>query len=177
MQACRVLAGLVLPSDLVKISRIPADSTMARTAPPAMTPVPGAAGLSITSEAAKRYLTMKGMVVPASGTSISRFLASSAPFRMASVYSAALPRPKPTCPLRSPTTTSARMLKRRPPFTTLETRRTCTTVSSRFSFDASILGIFSPRGLRNQGRLHERLLRAQPRAHDRRSHHDQRQPD
>src|SRR6202030_817827 len=42
------------------------------------------------------------------------------------------------------------MLKRRPPLTTLETRRTCTTVSSRFSFDASILGIFSPRGLEFQ---------------------------
>src|SRR5579859_2427498 len=42
------------------------------------------------------------------------------------------------------------MLKRRPPLTTLETRRTCTTVSSRFSFDASILGIFSPRGLKFQ---------------------------
>src|SRR5690242_15147319 len=69
---------------------------------------------------------------------------------MASVYSAALPRPIPTWPLRSPTTTRARMLKRRPPLTTLETRRTCTTVSSRFSFDASILGIFSPRGLKFQ---------------------------
>src|SRR5258708_7578776 len=33
------------------------------------------------------------------------------------------------------------MLKRRPPLTTLETRLTWTTVSSRFSFEASILGI------------------------------------
>src|SRR5579883_857530 len=36
------------------------------------------------------------------------------------------------------------MLKRRPPLTTFETRLTFTTVSSRFSFEASILGIFSP---------------------------------
>src|SRR5689334_4840631 len=90
------------------------------------------------------------MVAPTRGTSIRCFLASSTPLRMASVYSAALPRPIPTWPLRSPTTTRARMLKRRPPLTTLETRRTCTTVSSRFSFDASILGIFSPRGLKFQ---------------------------
>src|SRR5579875_2075205 len=33
------------------------------------------------------------------------------------------------------------MLKRRPPWTTLETRLTSTTVSSRFSFEASILAI------------------------------------
>src|SRR5258708_32926312 len=33
------------------------------------------------------------------------------------------------------------MLKRRPPLTTLETRLTWTTVSSRFNFEASILGI------------------------------------
>src|SRR5947209_7957077 len=33
------------------------------------------------------------------------------------------------------------MLNRRPPFTTLETRVTSTTVSSRFSFAASILAI------------------------------------
>src|SRR5690349_21686231 len=90
------------------------------------------------------------MVEPTRGTSIRCFLASSTPLRMASVYSAALPRPIPTWPLRSPTTTRARMLKRRPPLTTLETRRTWTTVSSRFSFDASILGIFSPRGLKFQ---------------------------
>src|SRR6266516_2914931 len=42
------------------------------------------------------------------------------------------------------------MLKRRPPLTTLATRRTCTTVSSRFNFEASILGILSPRGLEIQ---------------------------
>src|SRR5439155_10118853 len=42
------------------------------------------------------------------------------------------------------------MLKCRPPLTTLETRLTCTTVSSRFSFEASILGILSPSGLETQ---------------------------
>src|SRR5260221_13434718 len=63
---------------------------------------------------------------------------------MASGTSAALPSPTPTCPARSPTTTRARMLKRRPPLTTLETRATWTTLSSRFSFEASILAIFLP---------------------------------
>src|SRR5579859_1674079 len=81
------------------------------------------------------------MVVPERGTWIRCFLASSTPLRMASVYSPALPKPKPTKPLRSPTTTRARMLNRRPPLTTLETRLTSTTVSSRFSFEASILAI------------------------------------
>src|SRR2546421_3505985 len=36
------------------------------------------------------------------------------------------------------------MLKRRPPLTTFETRLTCTTVSSRFSFEASIFAILLP---------------------------------
>src|SRR5215471_5136910 len=40
--------------------------------------------------------------------------------------------------------------KCRPPLTTFETRLTCTTVSSRFSFEASILGILSPSGLEIQ---------------------------
>src|SRR5579884_166281 len=63
-----------------------------------------------------------GMVVPTSGTVIMCFLASSTPLRIASGTSPALPRPAPTRPLPSPTTTSALKEKRRPPFTTLATR-------------------------------------------------------
>src|SRR6201986_1729813 len=48
---------------------------------------------------------------------------------MASGTSGALPWPKPTRPLRSPTTTSAAKPKRRPPFTTLATRLMLTSFS------------------------------------------------
>jgi hypothetical protein len=53
-----VFSEFELPSDFVRMSRMPAASTTARTAPPAITPVPGAAGLSSTSDAAKFRLTM-----------------------------------------------------------------------------------------------------------------------
>src|SRR5438270_11936693 len=46
--ALTTLCGLAVPSDLVRMFWIPADSRMARTGPPAMTPVPSEAGLSIT---------------------------------------------------------------------------------------------------------------------------------
>jgi hypothetical protein len=46
--ACTTLRILSLPSDLLRMSLMPAASTTARTPPPAMTPVPGLAGLSIT---------------------------------------------------------------------------------------------------------------------------------
>ena len=39
-----ILIGFDVPSDFVKISLIPANSIIARTGPPAITPVPGAAG-------------------------------------------------------------------------------------------------------------------------------------
>src|SRR5579883_87280 len=83
------------------------------------------------------------------------------------------------------------MLKRRPPLTTFETRLTFTTVSSRFSFEASILGIFSPSSAlfrereffaSRKGRpktsslFHGRLRRARPHVHDRDSRRDQRPP-
>src|SRR5579864_5027790 len=63
-----------------------------------------------------------GMVLPTMGTVIMCFLASSTPLRMASGTSPALPRPAPTRPCPSPTTTSALKEKRRPPLTTLATR-------------------------------------------------------
>src|SRR5258706_11456787 len=46
--ALTTLCGLAVPSDLVRMFWIPADSRIARTGPPAMTPVPSEAGLSMT---------------------------------------------------------------------------------------------------------------------------------
>jgi hypothetical protein len=55
--------------------------------------------------------------------------ARSWPFEMAAGTVLAFPSPTPTLPLPSPTTTNALKLKRRPPLTTLETRRISTTLS------------------------------------------------
>src|SRR6266849_2328847 len=49
--ALTTLCGLAVPRDLVRMFWMPADSRMARTGPPAMTPVPSAAGLSRTRPA------------------------------------------------------------------------------------------------------------------------------
>ena len=57
------------------------------------------------------------------------FLAISMPFLMATGTSFALPAPKPTRPLPSPTTTSAEKQKFLPPLTTLVTRLMWTTWS------------------------------------------------
>src|SRR3954466_9979928 len=50
--ACTTLMELDEPSDLLRMSWIPAHSSTARAEPPAITPVPGAAGRSITTPAA-----------------------------------------------------------------------------------------------------------------------------
>src|SRR5262249_14874414 len=50
--AWTMLIGLSEPSDLDSTSWMPAHSSTARTGPPAMTPVPGLAGLSSTTPAA-----------------------------------------------------------------------------------------------------------------------------
>src|SRR5688572_9928903 len=134
------LTGLLEPSDFDRMSRMPAASTTARTEPPAMTPVPCEAGLSSTLEAPKACETSCGIVVPTMGTLIRFFFASSTPLRIASGTSPALPRPAPTWPAPSPTTTIALKLKRRPPLTTLATRLICTTRSSSVSRAGSILG-------------------------------------
>jgi hypothetical protein len=113
------------------MSLIPAASITARTGPPAMTPVPGAAGFSSTTPAPSSPITSWGIVVFMSGTWIMAFFASSTPFWMAAGTSFALPYPTPTRPAPSPTTTSAVKLKRRPPLTTLATRLIATTRSSK----------------------------------------------
>src|SRR6476620_601406 len=117
---------------------MPHDSTTARTAPPAMMPVPSGAGLSSTCPAPNRPSTGCGTVVPASGTRISDFFAASMPFLIAEGTSFALPTPKPTTPWPSPTTTSALKLRFLPPLTTLVTRLICTTLSLRSSWLGSI---------------------------------------
>src|SRR5436190_15214830 len=108
---------------------MPADSTTARTAPPAMIPVPSGAGFSSTCPAPNRPSTGCGTVVPLSGTRMSDFFADSMPFLIAEGTSFALPMPKPTTPWPSPTTTRALKLRFLPPLTTLVTRLMDTTVS------------------------------------------------
>ena len=70
---------------------MPAISRMARAAPPAITPVPGAAGFNRTRPAPLSPTTGWVMVEPARGTSKRFFLASSMPFCTASPASLALP--------------------------------------------------------------------------------------
>ncbi len=79
------------PSDLPRASRIPAASKIWRTAPPAMTPVPGAAGLISTREALCSPMVSWMMVVPAMGIITIDLRATSMPFWMAAGTSLALP--------------------------------------------------------------------------------------
>src|SRR3954465_2610034 len=132
------LWALADPSDLVTMLPMPAASTTARTAPPAMMPVPSGAGFSSTLPAPNRPTIRCGIVVPAIGTRIRFFFAASMPFLMAEGTSFALPMPKPTTPWPSPTTTSALKLRFLPPLTTLVTRLIDTTLSLMSSCDGSI---------------------------------------
>src|SRR6266542_1942379 len=125
-----MLCGFVEPRLFVRMSRIPAHSSTARTGPPAITPVPDAAGLSSTRPAPCLPMISCGIVPPVSGTSDMRRRAASTALRTASLTSFALPVAMPTLPLPSPTATSALKLKRRPPFTTLATRLIATTFST-----------------------------------------------
>ena len=62
---------------------MPAASRIARAAPPAMTPVPGAAGFSSTRAASCSPMIWWVIVEPASGTAKRFFRASSMPFWIA----------------------------------------------------------------------------------------------
>src|SRR6185503_20409328 len=105
-------------------------SSTGRTPPPAMTPVPGEAGFRSTSAAPKMPMISCGIVPFTSGI-LNRFrFARSVPLRIASGTSFALPRPAPTWPCWSPTTTSAENENRRPPLTTFATRLMWTTRST-----------------------------------------------
>src|SRR5438477_1024809 len=132
------LCGFADPSDFVSTFWMPHDSTTARTAPPAIRPVPSGAGFSSTLPEPNLPITWCGIVVPLSGTRIRLFFAASIPFLMADGTSFALPTPKPTTPWPSPTTTSALKLRFLPPLTTFVTRLIDTTVSLISSCDASI---------------------------------------
>ena len=91
MVAWATLMPLDEPSDLHRMSWIPAISRMARAAPPAMTPVPGEAGLSMTRPAPASPMIGWVMVEPARGTSNMFLRASSMPFCTARPASLALP--------------------------------------------------------------------------------------
>ena len=86
-----MLMELSEPSDLDRTSWIPAHSRTARTAPPAMTPVPGLAGRSMTTPAAFSPWIGCGMVPWIRGTLKKFFLASSTPLAIAAGTSLALP--------------------------------------------------------------------------------------
>ena len=64
MVALTRLVGLVEPKLLVRMSRMPQASHTARTAAPAITPVPGPAGTRITWAAPKWPLTVCGIDGP-----------------------------------------------------------------------------------------------------------------
>ena len=85
------LIGFCEPSDLERMSWIPASSSTARTPPPAITPVPGDAGLRKTRPEPKMPVVWCVIVAPCSGTRKRRFLAFSTPFWIASGTSLALP--------------------------------------------------------------------------------------
>src|SRR3569623_940432 len=80
-----------------------------------------------------------------SGTRTIAFLAAAVAVEMASGTSRALPCPKPTRPLPSPTTTSAANPKRLPPFTVFETRLMWTSFSISSSPPSSLPGPPRPR--------------------------------
>src|SRR5690625_614099 len=104
---------------------------MARGTEPAITPVPGPAGLSITRLVPWAPSTSWGMVPFSSmGTLIRLRRATYWPFCTATGTSLALPSPTPTLPLRSPMTTIAPKRKRRPPWYVLAVRRMKITLSS-----------------------------------------------
>src|SRR5262245_35531248 len=85
------LIGFCEPSDLLRMSWIPASSRTARTPPPAITPVPGEAGLSITRPDPKMPVVWCVIVEPCLGTRKRFFFARSTPFWIASGTSLALP--------------------------------------------------------------------------------------
>src|SRR6478672_837259 len=89
--ACTMLIALDEPSDFDRTSWMPAHSRTARTGPPAITPVPGAAGRSRTTPAAFSPCTGCGIVPWMRGTLKKCFLASSTPLAIAAGTSLALP--------------------------------------------------------------------------------------
>src|SRR5687768_3516732 len=89
--ACTMLIWFEEPSDLLSTSWMPAHSSTARTGPPAITPVPGAAGRRSTTPAAFSPWTGCGIVPWMRGTRKKFFFASSTPLAIAAGTSLALP--------------------------------------------------------------------------------------
>ena len=85
------LIGFWLPSDFDSTSWMPASSSTARTPPPAITPVPGEAGLSSTREAECTPTISWVIVEPCIGTLKRSLRARSTPFWIATGTSLALP--------------------------------------------------------------------------------------
>src|SRR5580692_2541510 len=128
---------------------MPADVITARTAPPAITPVPSGAGFNSTMPEPKRPSTVCGTEVCVRLIRIRFFLADSIPLRIACGTSLALPDPNPTTAAEgSPTTTSAANDIFLPPLTTFVTRLIETTWSFNWNEPASsflvTLGIQNP---------------------------------
>ena len=118
---------------------IPAISITARAGPPAITPVPSGAFFSSTEALPNFPITSCVMLSFSSNATLIRFLAASSfPLRIASGISVAFPKPAPTWPFPSPTTTKAVNLKLRPPLTTLVTRLIDTTFSVNSKLLASM---------------------------------------
>src|ERR1700687_5042542 len=117
---------------------MPAEVITARTAPPAITPVPSGAGFSNTMPEPKRPSEVCGTEVCVRLTRIRFFFADSIPLRIACGTSFALPDPKPTTAAEgSPTTTSAANDMFLPPLTTFVTRLIETTWSFNWNEPAS----------------------------------------
>src|SRR5579864_2224346 len=77
------LCGFAVPIDFVSTFCTPADVITARTAPPAITPVPSGAGFSSTMPEPKRPSTVCGIEVCVKCTLTRFFLADSIPLRIA----------------------------------------------------------------------------------------------
>ena len=111
------------------MSLYPASSSTGLTLPPAISPVPTAAGFNTTLALPNFPTNSCGIVVPTTGTLTRFFFASCMAFFIASGTSDDFPFPTPICPFSSPTTTTALNLNVLPPFTTFATLLIATTVS------------------------------------------------
>ena len=144
MVAYAVVMTLRPPWRFERIFWQPASSRIRRADPPAMIPVPSAAGWIIIRVALNFVSTWYGTVPFTSGTFIIVFFAEFTAFSTAIETSCALPRPKPTFPARSPMTTAARKRSWRPPLVTFVTRETWRSTSSN-SFLTGSKPLFPPR--------------------------------
>ena len=115
---------LVRDKSLAVIFSMPPNLATTRTGPPAFTPLPIGAGLSITIALLNLAVTVCKMVPSLRITLIMPFLAWWTAFCTDWATSLPCAIPVPTRPLPSPITTVARKLKRLPPLVTRETRST-----------------------------------------------------